>query len=102
MKLSNDSNDSDDNSNDCNSIDDKESLKGQMINDFLAIPVRHCLFCQWNFDCLEDTISHMTEIHGFFVPFEKSLKSLHGLLIHGGKSIRQKHQCVWSCNYTRY
>ena len=48
---------------------DNDNVSSSRINDdFVAIAVRHCLFCSSNFDCLEDAMSHMTQRHGFFVP----------------------------------
>lgn len=52
-----------------------------------SIPVTDCLFCPHHSKSLMKNLSHMTKVHGFFIPDVEFLVDLRGFLRYLGESL---------------
>ncbi|PVH16928.1 uncharacterized protein CXQ87_004486 [Candidozyma duobushaemuli] len=72
------------------------------INQRVEIKPTTCLFCsdkkQAHFDSVEENISHMTKIHGLFLPEKKYLVDVEGLIVYLGEKLGLGNVCL-SCSY---
>ena len=53
-----------------------------------------CLFCNYDSPTLKLSVSHMTKIHGLFIPEQNYLVDLEGLLRYLQGKIHQDHECL--------
>eukprot|EP00484_Ammonia_sp_Unknown_P007671 CAMPEP_0197074164 /NCGR_PEP_ID=MMETSP1384-20130603/210970_1 /TAXON_ID=29189 /ORGANISM="Ammonia sp." /LENGTH=582 /DNA_ID=CAMNT_0042513005 /DNA_START=42 /DNA_END=1787 /DNA_ORIENTATION=+ len=56
---------------------------------------KQCLFCSTSCASQEESIQHMSDEHGFFIPFAKRVISVEAMLQCAGQIIGEFHQCVW-------
>ncbi|KAM6989932.1 cytoplasmic 60S subunit biogenesis factor ZNF622 [Tautogolabrus adspersus] len=62
-----------------------------------SIPVTECLFCSHHSRTLMKNVSHMTKVHGFFIPDVEFVIDLKGLIRYLGEKIGAGNVCLW-CN----
>ncbi|XP_058493328.1 cytoplasmic 60S subunit biogenesis factor ZNF622 [Solea solea] len=62
-----------------------------------SIPVTDCLFCSHHSKSLVKNVTHMTKVHGFFIPDVEFLVDLSGLVRYLGEKIGAGNVCLW-CN----
>ncbi|KAF2669807.1 pre-60S factor REI1 [Microthyrium microscopicum] len=55
---------------------------------------RECLFCNEYSPDLDSNIAHMTKAHGLFIPEQKYLVDLNGLILHLNKKVYYKMRCL--------
>lgn len=60
-------------------------------------PSTECLFCGQSQSSLDSSVSHMSSVHGFFVPERKYLVDFEGLLRYLADKVAVGHVCLW-CN----
>lgn len=58
------------------------------------VPLSRCLFCNYDSPTLKLSISHMTKIHGLFIPEQNYLIDLEGLLGYLQAKITENHECL--------
>jgi pre-60S factor REI1 len=58
------------------------------------IPLSRCLFCNYDSPTWKLSISHMTKIHGLFIPEQSYLVDLEGLLGYLQAKVTQNHECL--------
>lgn len=58
------------------------------------IPLSRCLFCNYDSPTWKLSVSHMTKIHGMFIPEQNYLTDLEGLLRHLQAKIQQNYECL--------
>lgn len=58
------------------------------------IPLSRCLFCNYDSPTWKLSMSHMTKIHGLFIPEQNYLVDLEGLLGYLQAKITQNHECL--------
>ncbi len=58
------------------------------------VPLSRCLFCNYNSPTWKLSASHMTKIHGLFVPEQDYITDLEGLLRYLQAKIHQHHECL--------
>ena len=57
----------------------------------------HCLFCPLQSSSIDENLTHMSNIHSFFVPDADFLVDLPGLLIYLGEKVAVGNVCIY-CN----
>lgn len=57
----------------------------------------HCLFCSVHSTSLEDSLTHMSSVHSFFIPDAEYLIDLPGLITYLGEKIAVGNVCIF-CN----
>jgi pre-60S factor REI1 len=57
-------------------------------------PLSRCLFCNYDSPTWKLSISHMTKIHGLFIPEQNYLVDLEGLLGYLQAKVTQNHECI--------
>lgn len=57
-------------------------------------PLSRCLFCNYDSPTWKLSISHMTKIHGLFIPEQNYLVDLEGLLGYLQAKVTQNHECL--------
>ncbi|KAF8891659.1 cytoplasmic protein [Infundibulicybe gibba] len=57
----------------------------------------HCLFCPLTFSALPENLTHMSQIHSFFIPDADYLIDLPGLIAYLGEKIAVGNVCIF-CN----
>ncbi|XP_020512307.2 cytoplasmic 60S subunit biogenesis factor ZNF622 [Labrus bergylta] len=62
-----------------------------------SIPVTECLFCSHHSRTLMKNVSHMTKVHGFFIPDVEFVIDLKGLIRYLGEKVGAGNVCLW-CN----
>jgi len=62
-----------------------------------ALGVTHCLFCPQESASMEANITHMTVVHGFFIPDLEYVVDLEGLMAYLGEKVGAMRMCLW-CN----
>jgi pre-60S factor REI1 len=58
------------------------------------IPLSRCLFCNYDSPTWKLSTSHMTKIHGLFIPEQNYITDLEGLLRYLQAKIHQNHECL--------
>ena len=58
------------------------------------IPLSRCLFCNYDSPTWKLSITHMTKIHGLFIPEQNYLVDLEGLLGYLQAKVTQNHECL--------
>jgi pre-60S factor REI1 len=58
------------------------------------VPLSRCLFCNYDSPTWKLSITHMTKIHGLFIPEENYLTDLGGLIRYLQAKIHQNHECL--------
>ncbi|KIX04010.1 uncharacterized protein Z518_07563 [Rhinocladiella mackenziei CBS 650.93] len=59
------------------------------------IPLSRCLFCNYDSPTWKLSVSHMTRIHGLFIPEQNYLVDLEGLLRYMQAKIYQNYECLY-------
>ena len=59
------------------------------------LPLEECLFCTYTSPTLTLNISHMHKAHGLFIPEQKYLMDLPGLIRYLGEKVAILHQCLF-------
>ncbi|CAJ1072949.1 zinc finger protein 622 isoform X3 [Xyrichtys novacula] len=62
-----------------------------------SIPVTDCLFCSHHSRTLMKNVTHMTQVHGFFIPDVEFLVDLRGFIRYLGEKVGAGNVCLW-CN----
>ena len=57
-------------------------------------PLTRCLFCNYDSPTWKLSISHMTKIHGLFIPEQNFLVDLEGLLRYLHAKVTENHECL--------
>lgn len=57
-------------------------------------PLSRCLFCNYDSPTWKLSVSHMTKIHGLFIPEENYLTDLQGLLRYLQAKVHRNHECL--------
>ena len=60
-----------------------------------ADPLARCLFCNYDSPTWNLSVTHMTRIHGLFVPEQQYITDLRGLLIYLQRKIQENYECLW-------
>nr|CAB3268016.1 zinc finger protein 622 [Phallusia mammillata] len=76
---------------------DVESLLSEVGPKQQLLGIKDCLFCHKKSPDVESGVSHMSGIHGFFIPELKYLVDLEGLLMYLGEKVGVGNVCLW-CN----
>lgn len=76
------------------SVSDEDVMEEELLRD--VIDVDSCLFCGKISSSMKDNVEHMND-HGFFIPEERYLTDLEGLLIYLGYKVGAGACCLW-CN----
>ncbi|KAK6337147.1 hypothetical protein TWF718_009931 [Orbilia javanica] len=69
--------------------DDEEGLP--------SLPITECLFCAHPSPTLQQNLTHMSKLHGLFIPEQPFLVNLEGLIRYLGQKILVGHTCLY-CN----
>ena len=59
------------------------------------VPLSRCLFCNYESPTWKLSVSHMTKIHGLFIPEQNYIVDLLGLLGYLQAKIHQNNECLW-------
>jgi pre-60S factor REI1 len=59
-----------------------------------GIPLSRCLFCNYDSPTWKLSVSHMSKIHGLFIPEQNYLADLEGLLRYLQAKVHQNHECL--------
>lgn len=62
-----------------------------------SISITDCLFCSHHSKSLMKNVTHMTKVHGFFIPDVEFLVDLKGLIRYLGEKVGAGNVCLW-CN----
>jgi pre-60S factor REI1 len=60
-----------------------------------AVPLSRCLFCDYDSPTTKLNVVHMTKFHGLFIPEQKYLVDLDGLLTYFQAKIRENNECLY-------
>lgn len=60
-----------------------------------SIPLERCLFCNYKSPTIPLNVIHMEKIHGMFIPEQKYLDDLEGLLRALNQKIYKYHECLF-------
>lgn len=60
-----------------------------------ATPLSRCLFCNYDSPNTKLSVTHMTRIHGLFIPEQTYLSDPEGLLTYLQAKIHENHECLW-------
>ena len=58
-------------------------------------PLVRCLFCNYESPTWKLSVTHMTRIHGLFIPEPNYITDLHGLLAYLQAKIQDNFECLW-------
>ncbi len=58
------------------------------------VALSRCLFCNYDSPTWKLSVSHMTKIHGLFIPEQHYLTDLEGLLRYLQTKVHQNHECL--------
>ncbi|KAF3985071.1 hypothetical protein FT663_04740 [Candidozyma haemuli var. vulneris] len=82
--------------------DDANKIIEEKIKQRVDIKPTTCLFCQnkkhSTFNTVEENVSHMTKVHGLFIPEKKYLVDVEGLISYLGEKLGLGNVCL-SCSY---
>jgi len=59
------------------------------------IPLTDCLFCPKHSSTMDKSLTHMSEVHSFFLPDPEFITNLDGLMEYLGAKVGQGHMCIW-------
>ncbi|XP_035223966.1 zinc finger protein 622-like [Stegodyphus dumicola] len=79
----------DDDDGDWESCDEDEEVRR------IIIDTNDCLFCDNVSDSTEGNVTHMTEVHSFFIPDIEYVSDLDGLIACLAKKLHLYHICLW-------
>ncbi|KAG6857254.1 hypothetical protein H0H87_007087 [Tephrocybe sp. NHM501043] len=81
------------------SLDDdiEQSIDEKIAAARARLTPTHCLFCSQETTSLEETLTHMSQIHSFFIPDADYLVDITGLIIYLGEKIAVGNVCIF-CN----
>ncbi|KAK6343662.1 hypothetical protein TWF730_011253 [Orbilia blumenaviensis] len=79
--------------------DKKKAEKGEEEEEegIPALPITECLFCAHPSPTLQQNLTHMSKLHGLFIPEKPFLVNLEGLIRYLGQKILVGHTCLY-CN----
>ncbi|KAF3908148.1 hypothetical protein AA313_de0200168 [Arthrobotrys entomopaga] len=72
----------------------KEPLKE---GEIPSLPITECLFCTTISQTLQQNLEHMSKSHGLFIPEQRYLVNLEGLIRYLGQKVLIGHTCLY-CN----
>ncbi|KAF3287023.1 hypothetical protein TWF132_008713 [Orbilia oligospora] len=75
--------------------DDEEDDEG-----LPSLPITECLFCAQPSPTLQQNLTHMSKLHGLFIPEQSFLVNLEGLIRYLGQKILVGHTCLY-CNKSK-
>lgn len=64
------------------------------------VPLKRCLFCNYDSPTFKLSVHHMTKYHGMFIPEQKYLVDLEGLITWLRGKIFELHECIY-CHKTK-
>lgn len=59
------------------------------------LPLEECLFCNYTSPTLQLNVSHMSRVHGLFIPEQNYLVDLPGLIKYLGEKVAILHECLY-------
>ncbi|KAL8924918.1 MAG: hypothetical protein Q9208_003801 [Pyrenodesmia sp. 3 TL-2023] len=65
-----------------------------------AVPLKQCLFCNYESPTFKLSVYHMTKFHGLFIPEQAYLIDLEGLVAYLYGKITELHECLY-CHKTK-
>ncbi|KAF3903229.1 hypothetical protein ABW20_dc0104261 [Dactylellina cionopaga] len=65
--------------------------------DIPSLPITECLFCANPSPTLQQNLEHMSKSHGLFIPEQRYLVNLEGLIRYLGQKVLVGHTCLY-CN----
>ncbi|KAL8693913.1 MAG: hypothetical protein Q9218_001327 [Villophora microphyllina] len=65
------------------------------VNAAPSIPLKRCLFCNYESPTFKLSVLHMTKFHGLFIPEQPYLVDLEGLVAYLDGKISDLHQCLY-------
>ena len=77
--------------------DNDASIEAKIAAARSRLSATHCLFCALQSSSLDDNLTHMSNVHSFFVPDADFLVDLPGLLVYLGEKIAVDNVCIY-CN----
>lgn len=60
-----------------------------------AVPLKQCLFCNYESPTFKLSVYHMTKFHGLFIPEQPYLIDLEGLVAYLYRKITELHECLY-------
>ncbi|KAF3905246.1 hypothetical protein ABW21_db0204128 [Orbilia brochopaga] len=66
-------------------------------NELPSLPITECLFCGLTSPTLQQNLEHMSKLHGLFIPEQRYLVNLEGLVRYLGQKVLVGHTCLY-CN----
>ncbi|KAL9576260.1 MAG: hypothetical protein Q9212_007250 [Teloschistes hypoglaucus] len=60
-----------------------------------AVPLKQCLFCNYESPTFKLSVMHMTKFHGLFIPEQPYLVDLEGLIAYLYAKISELHECLY-------
>lgn len=60
-----------------------------------AVPLKQCLFCNYESPTFKLSVLHMTKFHGLFIPEQPYLVDLEGLVAYLCGKISELHECLY-------
>ncbi|KAK6526078.1 hypothetical protein TWF281_011117 [Arthrobotrys megalospora] len=74
-----------------------KSSKEEKEGEIPSLPITECLFCAHPSPTLQQNLTHMSKLHGLFIPEQPFLVNLEGLIRYLGQKILIGHTCLY-CN----
>lgn len=74
-----------------------QSIVAKIASARFPLTSTHCLFCTQEFQSLDSNLTHMSQVHSFFVPDADYLVDLPGLITYLGEKIAVGNICIY-CN----
>jgi pre-60S factor REI1 len=72
-----------------------ETLVARRLETVPPVPLLTCLFCPSSFDSLDSELSHMLQVHGFFIPDAEYLVDREGLIKELGVRVGTWNVCLF-------